>query len=248
MYLITGLGNLLIILAIRTDSHLHTPMYFFLSNLSLADICFTSTTILKMLANHVSGNKVIPYSKCLTQVFFFIWFAGIDSFLLTAMAYDCYAAVCVPLHYSTATYPGVCTLLLAVSWFSTSVNSLTHTTLLTRLSFCGHNEIPHIFCDLSPRLSILAEPQMKSFINDLMLYTVGVLLIITPFIGILISYTHIFMAVFKIPSVSGKQKAFSTCGSHLVVVSLLYGTLIGVYLNLTSTHTAQKDTAAAMMY
>ncbi|XP_044527483.1 olfactory receptor 1361-like [Gracilinanus agilis] len=245
MYLITGLGNLLIILAIRTDSHLHTPMYFFLSNLSLVDICFTSTTVPKMLANHVSGNKKISYSGCLTQVLFFIWFAGIDSFLLTVMAYDRYVAICAPLHYSTVMTPRICALLLAGSWFSTYVNALTHTVLLTRLSYCGHNEIPHFFCDLSPLLKLACS---DTFINDLMVYTVGVLLIITPFIGILISYTRIFMAVLRIPSAGGKKKAFSTCGSHLAVVSLFYGTLIGVYFSPTSTHTAQQDTASAVMY
>ncbi|XP_043832806.1 olfactory receptor 1361-like [Dromiciops gliroides] len=245
MYLITGLGNLLIILAIRIDSHLHTPMYFFLSNLSLVDICFTSTTVPKMLANHVSGNKMIPYSGCLTQVFFFLWFAAKDSFILTTMAYDRYVAICAPLHYSTVMTPRVCAFVLAVSWFSTFINALTHTVLLTRLSFCGHNESPHFFCDLNPLLKLACS---DTFINDLMVYTVGTLLIITPFIVILISYIHIIMAVLRIPSTSGKQKAFSTCGSHLTVVSLFYGTLIGVYFSPTSTHTVQEDTVSAVMY
>ncbi|XP_074056250.1 LOW QUALITY PROTEIN: olfactory receptor 1f45-like [Macrotis lagotis] len=245
MYLITELGNLLIILAIRTDSHLHSPMYFFLSNLSLVDICFTSTTIPKMLANHVSGNKMITYSGCLTQVLFFIWFAGIDSFLLTAMAYDCYVAICTPLHYSTVMTPRVYALLLVVSWLSAFINALTNTVLLTRLSFCGHSKIPHFFCDLSPLLKLSCS---DTFINDLMVYTVGALSSITPFIGILISYMRIFMAMLRILSVSGKRKAFSTCSSHLAVVSLFYGTLIGVYFSPTSVHTAQEDTAAAVMY
>ncbi|XP_074056211.1 olfactory receptor 1f45-like [Macrotis lagotis] len=245
MYLITDLGNLLIILVIKTSPCLHTPMYFFLSNLSLVDICFTSTTIPKMLANHVSGNKGISYAECITQVFFFIWFAGIDSILLTAMAYDRYVAICAPLHYSMIMTPKVCALLLVVSWFWAYGIALIHTVLLTQLSFCDHNKIPHFFCDLSPLLKLACS---DTFINDLMVNTVGSLTIILPFIGILISYTRIFVTVMRIPSTVGKWKAFSTCGSHLTVVSLFYGTIIGVYFSPTSNHTAQQDTVAAVMY
>ncbi|XP_072457332.1 olfactory receptor 1f45-like [Notamacropus eugenii] len=245
MYLISGLGNLLIILAIYSDSRLHTPMYFFLSNLSLVDICFTSTTIPKMLNNYISKNRTIPYAGCLTQAFFFLWFAGMDSVLLTTMAYDRYVAICTPLHYNTIMTPKVCALLVGVSWFWAYNNALTHTVLLTRLSFCDYNKIPHFFCDLSPLLKLACS---DTFINNLMIYTVGALITILPFIGILISYIHIFMVVLKISSVSGKQKVFSTCGSHLTVVCLFYGTMIGVYFSPTSTHTAQQDTAATVMY
>ncbi|NP_001375448.1 olfactory receptor family 1 subfamily AB member 2 [Canis lupus familiaris] len=245
MYLVTGLGNLLIILAIATDPRLHTPMYFFLANLAFVDICFTSTTIPKMLANHVSGHKGIPYAGCLTQMFFFIWFAGIDSFLLAAMAYDRYVAICHPLHYTTSVTPQLCGFLVAASWTAAFGNALTHTVLLTRLSFCTHNRVPHFFCDLSPLLKLACS---DIFLNNIMVYTVGALPIITPFVGILVSYIRIFATVLRIPSTRGKQKAFSTCGSHLSVVSLFYGTLIGVYFSPMSSHTAQKDTAAAVMY
>ncbi|XP_021025912.1 olfactory receptor 1361-like [Mus caroli] len=245
MYLLTVLGNLLIILAIAADPRLHTPMYFFLANLAFVDVCFTSTTIPKMLANHVSGHKGISYSGCLTQMFFFIWFAGIDSFLLTAMAYDRFVAICHPLHYTTSITPRLCGFLVTASWASAFANALTHTVLLTRLSFCGHNQVPHFFCDLSPLLKLACS---DTSLNDIMVYTVGALPIITPFVGILTSYTRIFTAVLRIPSTGGKWKAFSTCGSHLSVVSLFYGTLIGVYFSPTSSHTAQKDTAAAVMY
>ncbi|XP_072457314.1 olfactory receptor 1f45-like [Notamacropus eugenii] len=245
MYLITVLWNLLIILAIRTDSHLHTPMYFFLSNLSLVDICFTSSTVPKMLVNHISGNKAISYTSCLTQVFFFSWFAGLDSIILASMAYDRYVAICAPLHYTMIMTQKVCARLVAVCWFWACIDALIHTITLTRLSFCGHNEIPHFFCDLSAVIRLACS---DTFLNDLMVYTVGGLTAVMPFIGILISYTRIFVAVLKIPSAYGKQKAFNTCGSHLTVVCLFYGTIIGVYFNPTSTHTAQKDTASAVMY
>ncbi|XP_004688259.1 PREDICTED: olfactory receptor 1361-like [Condylura cristata] len=245
MYLVTGLGNLLIILAIVTDTRLHTPMYFFLAKLAFVDICFTSTTIPKMLASHISGHKGIPYAGCLTQTFFFILFADIDSLLLAAMAYDRYAAICHPLHYATSVTPQLCFLLVAASWTAAVTNALTHTVLLTRLSFCTHNQVPHFFCDLSPLLKLACS---DTFLNNAMVYSIGSLFVFTPFMGILVSYIRIFSAVLKIPSAKGKQKAFSTCGSHLSVVTMFYGTLIGVYFSPTSSHTAQKDTAAAVMY
>ncbi|XP_072462622.1 olfactory receptor 1f45-like [Notamacropus eugenii] len=245
MYVITGLGNLLIILAIRTDSRLHTPMYFFLTNLSLVDICFTSTTIPKMLVNYISGNKAILYISCLAQGFFYIWFGGLDSVLLTVMAYDRYMAVCAPLHYSMILTPKVCVLLVGVSWFWTCANALTHTVLLTQLSFCGHTEIPHFFCDINVLIRLACS---DTSINDLLIYTMGGLTAIIPFIGILISYIQIFMAVWRIPSAHRKWKVFSTCGSHLTVVSLFYGTVIAVYFNAKTTHTTQQDTASAVMY
>ncbi|XP_049643676.1 olfactory receptor 1361-like [Suncus etruscus] len=245
MYLVTGLGNLLIILAIITDARLHTPMYFFLANLAFVDICFTTTTVPKTLVNHVTGHRGIPYAGCLTQTFFFIWFAGIDSFLLAAMAYDRYEAICHPLHYATSVTPQLCSLLVGASWFTAFGNALTHTVSLSRLSFCTHNKVPHFFCDLSPLLKLACS---DTFLNNLMVNTVGTLTVIVPFVGILVSYSCIFGAVLRIPSRTGKQKAFSTCGSHLSVVSLFYGTLIGVYFSPTSSHTAQKDTVAAVMY
>lgn len=194
-----------------------------------------------MLANHVSGHKGIPYSGCLTRMFFFIWLAGIDSFLLTAKAYGRYAAICHPLHYARSVTSQLCGLLVAASFGNTQA----HSVLLTRLSFCSHNRIPHFFCDLSPLLKLACSDM---FLNNTLVYTVGTLHIITPFVDILISYTCIFTAVLRIPSTRGKQKAFSTCGSHLSVASLFYGTLIGVYFSSMSSHAAQKDTASAVMY
>ncbi|KAM6216832.1 olfactory receptor 1f45-like [Rhynchocyon petersi] len=245
MYLVTGLGNFLINLAIITDTRLHTPMYFFLANLSFVDICFTSTTIPKMLANHVLGHQGISYAGCLTQMFFFILFASIDDFLLTAMAYDRCAAICHPLHYTTSVTPQLCGLLVVGSWTAAFGNSLTHTVLLAHVSFCGHNRVPHFFCDLSPLLKLACS---DTFPNVVMVYTVGTLATFIPFVGIVVSYVRIFAAVLQIPSTGGKQKAFSTCGSHLSVVFLFYGTLIGVYFSPMSSHTAQKDTLAAIMY
>ena len=178
-------------------------------------------------------------------MFFFMWFADIGSLLLTAMTYDRHVAICHPLHYATSVIPQLCSLLVAASCTATFGNALTHTIFLTRLSFCTHNQVPHFFCDLSPLVKLACS---DTFLNNAMVYTVGALPIITPFVGILVSYMHIFAAALRIPSTRGKRKAFSTCGSHLSVVSLFYGTLIRVYFSPTSSHTAQKDTTAAVMY
>ncbi|XP_074140327.1 olfactory receptor 1f45-like [Sminthopsis crassicaudata] len=245
MYLITVLWNLLIILAIRTDSHLHTPMYFFLTNLSLGDICFTSSTVPKMLVNYIFGNKVITYTSCLAQLFFCLLFGGIDSVILASMAYDRYVAICAPLHYNMIMSQKVCASLGAICWSWACIDALIHTLSLTQLSFCGQKEIPHFFCELSVIIRLACS---NTLLNDLMVYILGSLTAVMPFIGILISYIYIFIAVLKIPSTHGRKKAFNTCGSHLAVVCLFYGTVIGVYFNPRSTHIAQKDTAAAVMY
>ncbi|XP_049643679.1 olfactory receptor 1361-like [Suncus etruscus] len=245
MYLVTGLGNLLIILAIITDTRLHTPMYFFLANLAFVDICFTSNTVPKTLVNHITGHRSIPYAGCLTQTFFFILFASLDSILLVAMAYARYEAICHPLHYATSMTPQLCSLLVGMSWIVALGNALTHTVSLTRLSFCTHREVPNFFCDLNALINLACS---DAFLNYALLNTVGAIPLFFPFVGILVSYMLIFAAVLRIPSRTGKQKAFSTCGSHLSVVSLFYGTLIGVYFSPTSSHTALKDTVAAVMY
>uniref|UniRef100_UPI003753E818 consOR1 n=1 Tax=synthetic construct TaxID=32630 RepID=UPI003753E818 len=244
MYLVTVLGNLLIILAISSDSHLHTPMYFFLSNLSFTDICFSSVTVPKMLVNIQTQSKSISYAGCLTQMYFFIAFGNLDSFLLAVMAYDRYVAICHPLHYTTIMSPRLCVLLVALSWVLSNLHALLHTLLMARLSFCASNEIPHFFCDLSPLLKLSCS---DTHVNELVIFTEGLLVIVTPFLCILVSYVRIVSTVLKIPSAKGKWKAFSTCGSHLTVVSLFYGTIIGVYFQPLSTYSV-KDTVATVMY
>ncbi|XP_004475926.3 olfactory receptor 1F1-like [Dasypus novemcinctus] len=246
MYLATVLGNLLIILAISTDSRLHTPMYFFLCNLSFVDICFSSTTVPKMLTNHILGIQTISFPGCLTQMYFFIVFTDMDNFLLAVMAYDRFVAVCHPLHYSTKMSHQLCALLVIESWVTANLNSLLHTLLMARLSFCADNTIPHFLCDVSPLLKLSCS---DTHLNNMMILTESSLIIITPFICILASYISITCAVLRVPSTKGKWKTFfSTCGSHLAVVSLFYGTIIAVYFNPSSSHSAEKDTAATVLY
>ncbi|XP_052051583.1 olfactory receptor 1361-like [Apodemus sylvaticus] len=245
MYLATVLGNLLIILAISTDSHLHTPMYFFLSNLSFVDVCFSSTIVPKVLANHILTSQIISFPGCFTQLYFLFMFADMDNFLLAVMAYDRYVAICHPLHYTTKMTHHLCVWMVAGSWFTASLNALLYTLLMAQLSFCGDNIIHHFFCDVAPLLKLSCS---DTHVHELLILTEGTVITVTPFVCILISYIHITCAVLRVSSPRGGWKAFSTCGSHLAVVCLFYGTIIAVYILPSSAHSPEKDTAATVLY
>ncbi|KFO19414.1 Olfactory receptor 1J2 [Fukomys damarensis] len=245
LYLTTVLGNLLIILLIRLDSRLHTPMYFFLSHLALTDISFSSVTAPKMLMNMLMHSQSISYAGCVSQVYFFLLFGDLDSFLLTSMAYDRYAAICHPLHYTTIMSHNLCFLLVTVSWVLSSASALVHTLLLARLSFCGDNTLPHFFCDLSALLKLSSS---DTTINELVILTVGVVIITLPFVCILVSYGRVGATILRAPSIKGICKALSTCGSHLSVVSLYYGAIIGLYFFPSANHSNDKDVIVAVLY
>ncbi|VTJ52909.1 Hypothetical predicted protein [Marmota monax] len=245
MYLVTVLGNLLIILATISDSNLHTPMYFFLSNLSFVDICFTSTTIPKMLVNIQTQSKAITYTGCITQMYFFIHFAGLDIFLLTVMAYDRYVAICHPLHYTVIMDHGLCVLLVLMCWTLSFQNSLLQSLMALRLSFCTNVEIPHFFCELN---QVVHRACSDTFLNDIVIYFSSLLLAFCTFTGILYSYSKIVSSIRAISSAQGKYKAFSTCVSHLSVVSLFYGTSLGVYLSSAVTPNSCSTATASVMY
>ncbi|XP_015427947.1 PREDICTED: olfactory receptor 7A5-like [Myotis davidii] len=245
MYLITVLGNLLIILAVSSDSHLHTPMYFFLSNLSLVDICFTSTTVPKMLGNIQTQTKVITYEGCITQMYFYIHFAMLDCFILTVMAYDRLVAICHPLHYIVIMNIQLCGLLVLLSWILSAMVSLLHSLMVLRLSFCSDFKIPQFFCELNQVVQLACS---DTFLNNFIIYLLIVLLGGGPFAGILYSYFKIVSCIRGIPSAQGKYKAFSTCASHLSVVSLFYGTSLGVYLTSAATQNAHSTAIASVMY
>ncbi|XP_053753383.1 olfactory receptor 7A10-like [Panthera pardus] len=245
LYLVTFTGNLLMILAIITDSRLHTPMYFFLSNLSFSDICFTSTTIPKMLLNIQTQSRAISYKGCLSQMYFFMLFAGIDNLLLTVMAYDRFVAICHPLHYMVIMNPKFCDILLLGSWLLSVLVSLLHDLLILRLSFCTDLEIFHFFCELKQVIQLACS---DTFLNDLVMYLSSGLLGVVPLTGILSSYSRIVASILRISSVRGKYKAFSTCGSHLSVVSLFYGTSLGVYFNSAASQNSSTGAIASVMY
>nr|XP_027791522.1 olfactory receptor 50-like [Marmota flaviventris] len=245
MYLTTVLGNLLIILLIRLDSRLHTPMYFFLSHLALTDISFSSVTAPKMLMNMLTQTQSISYAGCLSQSFFFLLFGGLDSFLLTSMAYDRYVAICHPLHYTTIISQSLCFLLVVVSWVLSSAGALVHTLLLARLSFLRGNTLHHFFCDLSALVKLSSS---DTTINQLVILTVGLAIVTLPFICILISYGHIGASVLRRPSIKGICKALSTCGSHLSVVSLYYGAIIALYFVPSSNNSSDEDVIVSVFY
>uniref|UniRef100_A0A452TIZ5 Olfactory receptor n=1 Tax=Ursus maritimus TaxID=29073 RepID=A0A452TIZ5_URSMA len=245
MYLITVFGNLLIILAVSMDSNLHTPMYFFLANLSFVDICFTTTTIPKMLVNIQTKNKVITYAGCITQIYFFILFAVSDFFMLSVMAYDRFVAICHPLRYMVIMNPQLCALLVLVSWIVCVLNSLLHSLMMLRLSFCSHVQIPHFFCELNQMIQLACS---DTFLNNLVMYFAAVLLGGGSFAGILYSYSKIVSTILGISSALGKYKAFSTCTSHLSVVSLFYCTILGVYLSSAATQSSHASAVASVMY
>ncbi|XP_021010433.1 olfactory receptor 18-like, partial [Mus caroli] len=245
IYLLTVLGNVLIILAISCDSHLHSPMYFFLFNLSLSDMGFSSTTIPKMLINLHAHNRTITYAECLTQVSFFFLFGGMDSLLLAVMAYDRWVAICHPLHYQVILSPFLCRCLVIVSLFISLVSSQVHCLLVSQLTFCINVEIPHFFCDV-PELVKLA--CSNTTISDIVIFLLGIILGFFPASGILYSYYKITSSIFRVPSLLGKYKAFSTCGSHLSVVCLFYGTGIGVYLSSTVSSSSKESMVASVMY
>ncbi|XP_037360106.1 olfactory receptor 7D4-like [Talpa occidentalis] len=245
MYLATVVGNLLIITAIVSDPHLHTPMYFFLSNLSFADICFTSTTVPKMLLNIQMQSKDISYIGCLTQVYCFLIFVGVDNLLLTVMAYDRFVAICHPLHYMVIMNPRLCVFLLLTSWAIMFWVALLHILLTMQLTFCIGTEIPHFFCELTEILKVACS---DTLINHICLYMSTALLGVFPLTGILFSYSQIVFSLMKMSSSTSKYKAFSTCGSHLSVVSLFYGTGLGVYLSSAVTHSSERISVASVMY
>ncbi|KAF0878955.1 O7E24 protein, partial [Crocuta crocuta] len=245
MYLVTVLGNLLIILAVGSDPYLHTPMYFFLSNLSLADIGFTSTTIPKMLVNIQTHSKSITYAGCLTQVSFFFLFGCLDSLLLAVMAYDRFVAICHPLHYLVIMNPCLCGFLVFVSFFSSLLDSQIHCLMVSQLTFCTNVEIHHFFCDAPQLLHLTCS---DTSIDTILIYFIGAIFGGIPLSGILCSYTRIVSSILRVPSTGGKYKAFSTCGSHLSVVCLFYGTALGVYLSSSVSLSPRKSAVASVMY
>uniref|UniRef100_A0A8C8UFF1 Olfactory receptor n=1 Tax=Peromyscus maniculatus bairdii TaxID=230844 RepID=A0A8C8UFF1_PERMB len=245
MYLVTVLGNLLIILAVSFDSRLHTPMYFFLSNLSFTDICFITSTIPKMLKNIQSQNKAISYTDCLTQLFFVVFLGGMESFLLAAMAYDRYVAICHPLRYTVIMNPSFCILLTLFSLLISMTDALLHSLLVLRLSFCTELEIPHFFCELAHVIKLSCS---DTLINYIVIYLAACIFGGLPFGGIILSYVQIVSSILKKPSMRGSYKVLSTCGSHLSVVSLFYGTLFGVYISSAVTDSPRNTAVASVLY
>ncbi|XP_040846047.1 olfactory receptor 18-like [Ochotona curzoniae] len=245
MYLVTLLGNLLIILAVTSDSHLHTPMYFFLCNLSLADAGLTSTTVPKMLVDIHTHSPVISYAGCLTQMSVYLLFVCMDDFLLTVMAYDRFVAICHPLHYQVIMNPRRCGILLLLSFVASLLDSLLHNLIILQSSCFKGVEIANFFCDPSQLLNLTCN---DTFSSDIVTYIVSVMYGFIPMSGILFSYYKIVSSILRIPSPGSRYKTFSTCGSHLTVVCLFYGAGLGVYLSSAFSGSAGKGALASVVY
>ncbi|XP_053546959.1 olfactory receptor 5V1-like [Bombina bombina] len=245
IYLITVLGNLIIILAIRFSPSLQTPMYFFLSNFSLLDTSYISVTVPKMLANMVAEKKTISFYNCVIQLYCTVLFGATECFMLTAMAYDRYNAICQPLLYTIIMNKRQCNQLLSESWILGIVNAIIQTTLTFTLPFCGSNKINQFFCDIPPLLKLAST---DTWINEFFLFSVGTCLIGTSVILITISYTHIIFTILNICSTSGRKKTFSTCASHFTVVLVYYGSISFMYLRPKSSYKIDQDRRISVMY
>ncbi|XP_040846123.1 olfactory receptor 18-like [Ochotona curzoniae] len=245
MYLVTVLGNLLIILAVTSDSHLHTPMYFFLCSLSLADVGFISTTVPKMIVDILTHSTAISYGGCLTQMFMYVLFGCMDDVLLLVMAYDRFVAICHPLHYQVIMNPRRCGFLLLLSLMASLLDSLMQTLVLVGVTCFSGVDISSFFCDPSQLLNLNCP---DTFSSDIVEYLVAIVYGLVPVSGIFYSYYKIVSSILRVPSAGGRYKAFSTCGSHLTVVCLFYATGIGVCISSAFSLSAWKRAVTSMVY
>ncbi|XP_060138101.1 olfactory receptor 5B21-like [Zootoca vivipara] len=227
IYIVTMAGNILIIVLVVVDRRLHTPMYFFLGNLSCLEVCYSSTILPRLLASFLSGNKIIPFKGCMIQYFFFGGLAGTECCLLSAMSYDRYLAICKPLQYAALMNSTVCRQLACGSWFNGFLASAIVTLFMSQLTFCGPNILNHFFCDSYTILKLSCSNAQLIFTLIFLLCSAFTL---PPFLLTLTSYICIISKIVRISSVAGRQKTFSTCSSHLTVVTIFYGTLIIVYM------------------
>ncbi|XP_061022456.1 olfactory receptor-like protein OLF3 [Dama dama] len=244
-YLLTLLGNVLIVLLIRLDGRLHTPMYFFLSNLSLVDVSYATSIVPQMLAHFLAEHKGIPYVSCAAQLFFSLGLGGTEFVLLAVMAYDRYVAVCDPLRYPVIMHGGLCARLAVTSWLSGSVNSLIHTAITFQLPMCTNKYIDHISCEI---LAVVRLACVDDTSNEISVMVSSIVLLMTPFCLVLLSYIRIVSTILKIQSTEGRKKAFHTCASHLTVVVLCYGMAIFTYIQPNSGPSVLQEKLISVFY
>ncbi|KAF7463374.1 olfactory receptor-like protein OLF3 [Marmota monax] len=245
MYLVTVLGNSLIVLLIRLDSQLHTPMYFFLTNLSLVDVSYATSIVPQLLVHFLAEHKGIPFLSCAAQLFFSLGLGGIEFVLLAVMAYDRYVAVCDPLRYSVIMHGGLCTWLAITSWLSGSINSLLHTAITFQLPMCTNRYIDHISCEI---LAVVRLACVDTSSNEVAIMVSSIILLMTPFLLVLLSYVHIISTILKIQSTEGRRKAFHTCASHLTAVALCYGMAIFTYIQPHSSPSVLQEKLISLFY
>ncbi|XP_051022495.1 olfactory receptor 8U8 [Acomys russatus] len=245
IYLFTAVGNLGLILVIRTDARLSTPMYFFLSNLAFVDFCYSSVITPKMLGNFLYKQNVISFNACAAQLGCFLTFMVSECLLLASMAYDRYAAICNPLLYMVTMSPGICLQLVVVPYSYSFLMALVHTIITFRLSYCHSNVINHFYCDDMPLLRLTCSDTRYKQLS--ILACAGITFISSVLI-VSVSYVFIISAILRMRSAEGRRKAFSTCSSHMTAVSIFYGTLIFMYLQPSSDHSLDTDKMASVFY
>ncbi|XP_044838009.1 olfactory receptor 5A1-like [Mauremys mutica] len=245
IYLITLGGNIVIMVVIRADSHLHTPMHFFLFCLSFVDICSSSVMVHNMLRNFLAEHKTISVNGCIAQIFFFLFTADAEVLILSAMAYDRYMTICDPLHYMERMSKGICVLLVSGAWTRSFFYALLNTVFTLKLHFCGSNQIHHFSCELPPLLQLACT---ETLTTQVVLHTSVVIFGSSSFLLMLISYIHIISTILGICSAEGRRKAFSTCSSHLILVGLLYLTGFVQYRKPSSVSSVVPDEIFSIQY
>ncbi|KAM5334155.1 olfactory receptor 9S13-like [Glossophaga mutica] len=245
IYMVTVVGNVSMIIVIKMDSRLQTPMYFFLKNLSALDLCYSTVIAPKALANFLSDEKKISYNGCAAQFFFFALFVTTEGFLLAVMAFDRFSAICSPLLYPVRMSQKVCVQLVTGSYICGSINSIVQTSFTFSLHFCGENRLDHFFCDVPALIKVSC---VDTFVNEIVLFILSGFIIITTTTVILVSYAYILSTVLKIPSTHGRGKTFSTCGSHIAAVSLFYGTVFFMYAQPGAISSPEQNKIVAVLY
>ena len=245
IFLMALVGNLSMILLIFLDIRLHTPMYILLSQLSLMDLNYISTTVPKMAYDFLFANKSISITGCGIQSFFFLTMAGAEGLLLASMAYERYVAICFPLHYPIKISKRVCMLMITGSWIMGSINSCAHTTYILSIPYCQSRSINHFFCDVTVMLTIAC---IDTMVYEYTVFLSTTLFLLLPFIGIAFSYGRVLLAVYRMNSAEGKKKAYSTCSTHLTVVSFYYAPFVYTYLRPRFLRTPTEDKVLAVFY
>ncbi|XP_028560164.2 olfactory receptor 10A4-like [Podarcis muralis] len=245
MYITALVGNMLIILLVKLNHSLQTPMYFFLVNLSFLEIGYTTSVVPQMLAHLLTKHKSISKARCAAQMYAFTILGLTECCLLAAMAYDRYVAICHPLHYTVIMNHQVCTKLAAAAWIICFLVQVAQTAWIFSLPFCGSQHIQHFFCDILPVVKTACTDTYK---NEIAVMAVTITFIMSPFLLIILSYVRIISTILKLPSAEQRRKAFSTCSSHLMVVTLFFGSGLFTYLMPKSKYTSQSDQMSALMY
>lgn len=245
IYVVAVVGNLGTIFLIALSSQLHSPMYYFLSHLSFIDLCYSSVITPKMLVNFLSEKNVISFLECMTQLYFFLIFVIAEGYLLTAMAYDRYVAICSPLLYNIVMSHRVCSIMMVVVYSLGLFGATVHTTLMSVLSFCRSHIIRHYFCDIPPLLTLSCS---STHINEILLFIIGGVNTLAPMLAVVISYAFILSSILCIHSTEGRSKAFGTCSSHLVAVGIFFGSITFMYFKPPSSNTMGQEKVSSVFY